>query len=341
MCKTNHERIEAVMKKFCTILLLLVTFCGVTSAEDFTLWNIDDMAAPELKPYLKAKSPRVINNETLPALRKALTIPPDKLPKNDRVNVRNEYLPSGLRVRVYTPKNEKTEYPALLWIHGGGHLMGSPEGNEDLSLRIADELGFIVAAPAYRLTPEHPYPADLEDCYAALVWMTENLPVRKDRIAVAGQSAGGGLTAALTLLARDRKYPAIHFQMPLYPMLDYRNITPSSHQINDHRVWCRDFNISAWSEYLADVSGDVPAYASPSMAGNLSGLPPAYIMAGTLDPFRDEIIVYAQRLMQAGVPVELHVIPGATHGFEAIFTDAEMSVKAVNEYVNALKEAMK
>lgn len=322
-------------------LLVVVLFCGMASAEDFTVWNIDDMVAPGLKPYLDAKPPRVIDSESLPALRKALTIPPEKLPKNDRVNVRNEILPSGLRVRVYTPKTEKAKYPALLWIHGGGYIMGTPEGNEDLSLRIADELGFIVVAPDYRLAPEYPYPAGIDDCYEALVWMTENLPVRKDRVAVAGQSAGGGLTAAVALMARDKKYPAIHFHMPLYPMLDCRNVTPSSHQINDHRAWCRDFNITAWGMYLAGVSGNIPAYASPTMAKDLSGLPPAYIMVGMLDPFRDEAIEYAQRLMQAGVPVELHVIPGVTHGFEAIFTDAEISVKAVNEYVNALKEAMK
>ena len=317
------------MRKFCTILLLLTMFCVSTSAEEFTTWDIDSMIRPELKQYLADKPGRVINLETLPALRKVLTIPPEALPKNERVNVRNEIIGSNLRVRIYTPKTAMKEYPALLWIHGGGHIMGTPEGNEDLSLRIADELGFIVVAPDYRLSPEHPYPAGVEDCYAALVWLTENLPVRKDRVAVAGQSAGGGLTAAVALLARDRKGPAIHFQMPLYPMLDYRNITPSSYQINDHRAWCRDFNIFAWNLYLADVSGDVPAYASPSIAEDLSGLPPAYIMVGTLDPFRDEVITYA------------HVIPGATHGFEAIFTDAEFSVKTVNEYVNALSEAMR
>ena len=261
------------MKKFCTTLLLLALFCGITSAEEFKVWNLDSMVRPELKPYLTAKTGRVINLETIPALRKVLTIPPEALPKNERVNVRNEIIGSNLRVRIYTPKTVMKEYPALLWIHGGGHIMGTPEGNEELSLRIADELGFIVVAPDYRLTPEHPYPAGLEDCYAALVWITENLPVRKDRVAVAGQSAGGGLTAAVALLARDRKGPAIHFQMPLYPMLDYRNVTPSSHQINDHRAWCRDFNIFAWKLYLADVSGDVPAYASPSMADDLSNLP--------------------------------------------------------------------
>lgn len=329
------------MKKFLALVLVFGLMAGISSGEEFSEWNIDEMIHPALKQYIMNKAPKVINSETLPEIRKNLTVPAEALPVNERVNVRNEILPSGLRVRVYTPKAEKSEYPGLLWIYGGGHLMGSPEGNEALLLRIADEIGCIVAAPAYRYTPENPYPADLDDCYSALVWMTENLPVRKDKIAVSGQSAGGGLTAAITLRARDLGGPAICFQMPLYPMLDYRNITPSSHQMNDPRSWSRDFNIFAWEKYLVNVSNDVPIYASPAIAEDLSGLPPAYILVCGLDPFRDEDIIYAQRLMQAGVPVELHVISGATHGFEAIFPDSELSIKAVNEYVNALAGALK
>lgn len=324
-----------------TIAFFAATLSSSLSAEEFTAWNINEMIHPKLKEYLMAKPERIITKETLPDLRKALTIPTESLPKNERVDVRNVITESGLRIRIYTPKKEKQEYPGLLWIHGGGHIMGSPEGNEDLSLRIADELECIVAAPAYRLTPEYPYPADIEDCYEALVWMTENLPVRKDKIAVAGQSAGGGLAAALALMVRDKKGPALCFQMLLYPMLDHRNITPSTYQIRDHRAWCRDFNVDAWKMYLADVIGDVPVYASPALAEDLSGLPPAYVMVCGLDPFRDEDIIYAQRLMQAGIPVELHVFPGATHGFEAIFTESELSIETVNEYVKALCEALK
>lgn len=202
-------------------------------------------------------------------LRKSFAVNPDNLPKNDRVNVRNETLASGLRVRVYSPKNEKEEYPALLWIYGGD------------------------------------------------------------------------LSAATTLMTRDKKDPALCFQMLLYPMLDYRNVTPSSHQLNDHHSWSRDSNLAAWGMYLADVSGDVPAYASPSMAGDLSGLPPAYVLAYGLDPFRDEDIDYAQRLMKAGVPVELHVVPGVTHSFEFGCAGTEIADRTVREYVNALYEAMK
>ena len=150
---------------------MLATFSGVTSAENFPAWDFDEMAAPELKPYLKKAPAMMLNSETLSSTRKAFMPSPESLPKNERVNenervnVRNETLSSGLRVRVYTPKTEKAEYPALLWIHGGGHILGIPEINEDLSLRIADELGFIVVAPDYRLTPEYPYPADLSRCH--------------------------------------------------------------------------------------------------------------------------------------------------------------------------------
>ena len=284
------------MKKVFAVILFIISLGSMSSAQDF--WNLNDMIHPQLRKYFMAKPGRVINRETLPALRKALTV--TDLPVNERVKVSNVIISSdlnseGLRVRVYMPEAVREKYPALLWIHGGGHIMGSPEGNEDLSLRIADELCCIVVAPAYRLTPECPYPADVNDCYNALLWLSNNMPVSK--IAVAGQSAGGGLAAAVALMARDRKGPAIDYQMLLYPMLDYRNITPSSNQVNDPRAWSRDFNIFAWEMYLANVSNDVPSYASPSIEKNLSGLPPAYIMVCGLDPFRDEDIDYAQRLM--------------------------------------------
>ena len=283
----------------------------------------------------------VLTLENLDEVRK-LSIPSaESLPKSESVDIYDVFIEDDLRVQVYKPKTEQKEYLGLLWIHGGGHIVGVPEANRQFILKIIEQCGCIVVAPDYRLAPKHPYPADLEDCYESLVWMTENLPVRKDKVAVAGVSTGGGLTAAVTLMARDKKGPAICFQMPLYPMLDYRNNTPSSYQIQDHRVWCRDVNLLAWGWYLADVSDDVPAYASPALAEDLSGLPPAYMMVGTLDPFRDETITYAQRMLQAGVPVELHVIPGGPHGFEGLSYSAEVSIKAYTEYFNALYEALK
>ena len=329
-----------MMKKILMLLLVLVTGT-IASAEDFTAWDLNDMIHPQLREYFLKAPEMNITAQTLNAVRKFFEIDSKSLPKDDAVEFHDEIIGSNLRVRVYTPKTESKEFPALLWIHGGGHILATPEVGEGLCIRFVKEIGCIVVAPDYRLAPENPYPADVEDCYEALKWLAENPKVRKDRIAVAGGSAGGGLTAAVTLMARDKKYPAIHFQMPLYPQLDYRNITASSNQITDHRVWCKDFNIAAWKMYLADLSGDVSAYASPAMAEDLSGLPPAYIMVGNLDPFRDEDIAYAQRLMEVGVPVELHVIPGATHAFEGVFTDSPLSIKAVNEFINALKNALK
>ena len=337
------------MKKILVLLLLfgmLASGCtgedtaALKQGEEIAAWNLDEMIHPQLKEEFMKLPEMVLTRDSLAEARKAVTPSPESLPKNERIEVYDEIIGNGLRVQVYKPKTEQKEYPALLWLHGGGHIVGTPEGNMYFALGVADELSCIVVVPDYRLAPEHPYPADVEDCYSALVWMTENLPVRKDRVAVAGNSAGGGLTAAVALMARDKKYPAICFQMPLYPMLDYRNTTPSSYQIRDHRVWCRDFNILSWECYLGGISGDVPAYASPAMAEDLSGLPPAYIMVGQLDPFRDESITYAQRMLEAGVPVELHVIPGVTHGFEGIF-NAEISTKTLTEYVNALAEALK
>ena len=329
------------MKKYLALVLVLGLMAGMCSGEEIAAWNLDDRIHPDLAQSFSAAPEMNITAETLSDIRKVLAIKPEAMPKDDAVEVYDEMITSSLRVRVYKPKSEQKDFPGLLWIHGGGHILGTPEMNEGLCIRFAKEAGCIVVAPDYRLAPEHPYPADAEDCYSALVWMTENLPIRKDRVAVSGQSAGGGLTVAVALMARDKKGPAICFQMPLYPMLDCRTITPSTYQIRDHRVWCRDFNLTAWEMYLGSDVKEVPAYASPALAEDLSNLPPAYMLVNGLDPFRDEDIEYANRLMKAGVPVELHVLPGATHGFEGIFSDAEVSRKAVNEYVKALADALK
>lgn len=332
------------MKKL--LVLVFGLMAGVSYGEEFTEWNLNERIHPELKAAFEAAPAMTITAETLSSLQKYFVIAPEALPKDDAVEVHDEVIGGKLRVMVYKPKSDAEKLPGLLWIHGGGHILGTPEQDAALCIRFAKEAGCIVVAPDYRLAPEHKYPADVEDCYNALVWMTENLPVRKDRVAVSGQSAGGGLTAAVALMARDKKAPAIHFQMPLYPMLDCRTITPSTYQITDHRVWCRDFNLTAWKIYLgddvnADNVKDVPAYVSPALAEDVSNLPPAYIMVGGLDPFRDESIAYAQRMMQAGVPVELHVVPGCTHGFEVGFPDAEVSKRAMNEYVKAMADALK
>ncbi len=328
------------MKEFCAILLFLALTASVSSAETFTEWNLNDMIHPELKGGLMKVPYFELTPETLGLLREVLAGNPEMLPKDDSVDVRNETLPSGLRVRVYTPKTGSKEYPGLLWLHSGGHIAGSPEAEEWLLLKIAKSAGCIIAAPDYRLAPENPCPADLEDCYNALCWMPGNLPIRKDRLAVGGCSAGASLAAAMAQMSRDKNGPAIFFQLLVYPQVDFASDYPSHHQINDSRVWCRSLHMAALKYYPRDYSGDLSAYVSPVLAEDLSGLPPAYIVTGTLDIFRDEAITYAQKLMQAGVPVELHVMPGIVHACEFLFPNAPVCVKIVNEYINALKEAL-
>ena len=233
-------------------------------------------------------------------------------------------------VRLYRPADLPSPAAALYWVHGGGMILGSIAMNDDSCAAIADKLRILVASVEYRLAPEYPYPAPMEDCYAGLRWFARaaaGLGVDPARIAIGGASAGGGLAAGLGLLARDRGEVAVAFQLLVYPMLDDRNITPSSHAVVDPKVWNRDANTVGWNAYLAGRAGadDVPVYAAPARATELAGLPPTYINVGDLDLFVDEDIAYAQALMRAGVPVELHVYPGAFHGSNNFVSRAVLS----------------
>lgn len=254
---------------------------------------------------------------------------------------------SDLLMKIYQPINRVQEkVPGLFWIHGGGYVLGHPDVEDGICERFAVDSNCVVVSVNYRLAPEYPYPAAIEDCYAGLKWMADNAEafnIDKSKIAIAGPSAGGGLTAALALMACDKGKPEVMFQMPLYPMIDDRNETPSSYEINEKsmpKAWNRENNLIAWRMYLGDhVSDEISPYAAPTRANDLSGLPPAYICVGQLDPFRDETINYVTRLAQAGVPVEFHLYPGCFHGFDAICNNAKISIQARNEYINALKKA--
>ena len=185
----------------------------------------------------------------------------------------------------------------------------------------------------------------LEDWYSGLTWFfdqADGLGLDADRIAVGGASAGGGLAAGLALLARDRKQVRPCFQLLTYPMLDDRNETPSSHMIADTRVWNRNANEVGWAAYLDGANGadDVPAYAAPARAVDLSGLPPALVTVGSLDMFVDEDIAYAQALLQAGVPCELHVYPGAFHGSNGFVVDSDISQRWKRDETAALHRAL-
>ena len=230
-------------------------------------------------------------------------------------------LASGAGVRLYRPANATSETPALLWIHGGGYLIGNPEQDDTLCRRYVERLGVTVAAVRYRLAPENPYPIPLEDCYSVLTWLAALPGVDAARIAIGGASAGGGLTAALAFLARDRGDVKPVLQVLSYPMLDDRTVDPSFDEPG-FRLWNAASNRLGWTSYLG---GADPAVAVPARRQDLAGLPPAWLGVGTLDLFHAEDLAYAARLNDAGVACEVHEVPGAFHGFDAIATKASIS----------------
>jgi acetyl esterase len=211
------------------------------------------------------------------------------------------------------------------------------------AVRLANDLGAVVVSVEYRLAPENPYPAAIEDCDAALCWVHEQaseLGVDPTRVAVVGSSAGGGLAAGLNLLARDRGGPPICFQFLGIPEIDDRLDTPSMQQFVDTPMWTRASAEQSWRRYLGDLyGGDVPAYAAPARATDLSGLPPTYVSTMEYDPLRDEGIIYALRLLQAGVSVELHSFPGTFHGSAAV-TSAAVTQRQFAEMALALRRAL-
>lgn len=249
----------------------------------------------------------------------------------------------GVPIRVYRPNHQPSKLPALLWIHGGGYVMGDIEQDDRLMKQLVKRIGCVAVSVDYRLAPEHPFPAPVEDCYAALKWLFSHADeLGVERIAIGGASGGGGLAAGLALMARDRGEEQIAFQLLIYPMIDDRNVTPASHAITDPRVWNRESNRLGWKAYLGRDGGgaDVSPYAAATRASDLRNLPPAYIPVGALDLFVDENIEYAQRLIQAGVPTELHVYPGAYHGFDLFAPSAAVSKQFKADRDDALKRAL-
>lgn len=253
---------------------------------------------------------------------------------------------ADVTVRVYVPKVRSATIPALLYIHGGGFTVGNLETEHGLAGEFSRELGIVVVSVDYRLAPEHPYPAGLHDCYAALQWMHANaaaLDIDTARIGICGQSAGGGLAAGLALLARDRHGPGICFQALGIPELDDRLQTPSMKAFTDTPLWNRPSAIMSWQLYLGSIvpgSPDVPIYAAPARATDLSGLPPAHITAMEFDPLRDEDILYALALLQAGVPVELHTYPSTFHG-SGIIPHAAVSQRYNQDVLGAVRRGLK
>lgn len=249
----------------------------------------------------------------------------------------------ALEICLISPRARRGLAPGLLWIHGGGFVLGDINGDLPSPARIAAEVGAVVASVGYRLAPEHPYPAAVDDCYAALRWMTGQageLGIDPRRIAVGGISAGAGLAAALALLARDRGGPALCLQLLETPELDDRIVTESMKVFNDTPLWTRDNAVISWSAYLGPTPPDpVPPYAAPARAADLTGLPPAYLVTCEFDPLRDEGIAYAARLISAGVPTELHHYPGTFHGASGAGAGTAIASRMVRDRTDALRRA--
>ena len=231
-------------------------------------------------------------------------------------------LTEGVRVWLFRPAAGSGTTPGLLWIHGGGYLIGSPGQDVELCRRYARELGATVASVDYRLAPEHQYPAALDDCYAALLWLAGLPGVDRSRIAIGGASAGGGLAAALTQMAHDRGEVQVAAQLLTYPMLDDRTSQRTDAMKPGMRLWDKGSNRFGWAAYLGNAD---PAVAVPARRDDLRGLPPAWVGVGTLDLFHDEDLAYAERLRAAGVPCEVELVPGAFHGFDGMAPKAEVS----------------
>ncbi|MEW2503015.1 alpha/beta hydrolase [Amycolatopsis sp. NPDC047767] len=254
---------------------------------------------------------------------------------------------AGVPLLVLRPKGSDpaVPLPGVYFMHGGGMMAGNNRTGADWLLGWLAEIPMVVVSVGYRLAPEHPHPAPVEDCYAGLTWVGEHLAelgIDPARLVVAGGSAGGGLAAATALMARDRGGPALRGQLLVCPMIDDRACTPSSTELVGEGVWDSVSNATGWSALLGEDAGgpDVSPYAAPARAGDLADLPPAFIEVGSVETFRDEAVAYASRLWQSGGQAELHVWPGGCHGFDEVVPHAPMSREARASRVNWLRRVL-
>ena len=265
------------------------------------------------------------------------------LPTDERVTVENVSVPGPgdgreILVRLYRPVDRGEG--ALLYLHGGAYVLGDVYTEEEKCLHLAAEGRCLVASVGYALAPESPYPAGLEDAYAGLQWLSANataLGARPTRVAIGGTSAGAGLAAALALLARERGGPSICFQLLVYPMLDDRMDTPSM-SMEATPLFTPRSAAQTWVHYLAGRPAD--HLAAPGRATDLRGLPPAYVLVAEHDPLRDEGADYARKLVEAGVPTELHLFPGTFHGFDLVGGRTRIGRRALDEQARALRHAL-
>ena len=248
-------------------------------------------------------------------------------------------------VRVYQPESRADTLPAMLWIHGGGYVLGSMVEDDLKAKELCLRFNCVLASVEYRRAPEHPFPAPLEDCYAALEWLisqAEPLGIDPKHVAIGGASAGGGLAAGLALLTRDRGKIDLCFQLLIYPMLDDSNVEQAGPDTPDAPLWTRANNLAGWKAYLGQEPGGegISEYAAAYRAKDVSGLPPAYIGVGTPDLFHEEDIAYAQRLMRAGVPTELHVYADGFHAFDLFAVDSDVTQRFTADYTRIVRRAL-
>ncbi|MDH6514084.1 acetyl esterase/lipase [Streptomyces sp. SAI-135] len=301
-------------------------------------------ARPALDPELRellADMPLMseLTPDILAHLRQLPSTPIDSLLAHRQVERREITVPATdgtpIPLSILSPAHidAGTAAPCIYWMHGGGMVMGDRYSQIDIPLEWLDQFGAVVVSVDYRLAPEATGAVPVDDCYRGLLWVaqhTAELRIDPARIIVAGASAGGGLAAGVSLLARDRGGPAIAAQMLICPMLDHRNATTSSRQYSrTPGVWTTEMNAFGWHSLLGDLpDAEVSPYMSPSLAQNLSDLPTAYIDTGSAEVFRDEDTDYATRIWAAGGQAELHVWAGGFHGFDALYPQAHISTTA-------------
>jgi acetyl esterase/lipase len=299
---------------------------------------------PPFDPELRSAARLLPRQVARPAMRLTRLLDPLVRRRRPPAGVTVESV-GEITVRVRRPPESvggtDAPLPALLWIHGGGFVAGSAWQDDKLCAHLAAELGALVASVDYRLAPEHPYPVPLHDCHDALVWLAARDDVDADRIAIGGASAGGGLAAALALLARERGEVRPAFQLLSYPMLDDRTVLRTDIDERRFRLWNNEANRLGWASYLGVTPGSdgVDPLAAPARCDDLAGLPPAWIGVGTLDLFHDEDLAYAERLAAAGVPCEVTIVEGAFHGFDGIRPKAGVSRRYLADEIGALAAA--
>jgi len=300
---------------------------------------------PDLRAVVEALPANTDLFADIPATRAALKqafVPPEPDP---RITVTDRSIagPAGqpLGLRIYKPSGATEATPVVVWFHGGGFILGDLDTEDHNCRPMCAEFGVTVVSVDYRLAPEHRYPAGFDDCYHALCWVVDNaqeLGVDPDRLALAGHSSGGALVAATALAARDRQGPTIRYLFLGYPALDDRQETPSSRTITDARILNADRVGALWDVYLGDTEPD--AYAAPARATDVSGLPPTYLLVTAVDPFRDEGLDWARRLVAADIPVEMHLVPGAPHMFDVYGAGTPLVDRAVIGWRDALGHAL-